>query len=549
MTGYILELTYGFRGRMALSAISGILRVATGLIFVALSKHTVDMATGIVSGDIAHCVAGLAACIIIELTCSAIGNRTMEMSEADMKNRLQERLFARLMAADWNGQERYHSGDVLSRLTEDCRVASECLCRTVPTVIITLMQFAGAFVLLWYFNHILAVTIALILPFFLLAGKMFFRKLKRLTRRIRDIESRLQERMQESLQHRILLVTCRQTLRTVDAVKALHRTRLGAVRRRADLTVYSRTAVMAGFESGYLAAFLWGILGLYRGTISFGTMTAYLQLTGQIQRPIADLARLMPGLIQSHTAFARMAEIERMPAEEPSTSGERSADVLPVGIEFRNVTFTYPGAGRPVFSHFSHTFRPGSKTAVMGETGVGKSTLIRLALALLSPQEGRIEVFSEVDGERRHTAVSAATRPLFVYVPQGNTLLSGTIRHNLRLGCPEATQEDMRKALHDAAADFVFDLKYGLETSCGEQGAGLSEGQAQRIAIARGLLTPGSIMLLDEISASLDEDTERLLLRRLSERTGSKTILFVTHRIAAADYCDEILRLDTETSS
>ncbi|MDE6512091.1 MAG: ATP-binding cassette domain-containing protein, partial [Muribaculaceae bacterium] len=252
---------------------------------------------------------------------------------------------------------------------------------------------------------------------------------------------------------------------------------------------------------------------------------------------------LLPGLIQSHTAFSRMSEIETVAAEVETMCGsELPEGESPVGLVFRDVTFRYPGNDKPILDHFSHVFRPGSKTAIMGETGAGKSTLLRLALALLRPQEGEIGVFTDRGGTEIYTPVSSESRKLFVYVPQGNSLLSGTIRHNLRIGNPTATEEEMKAALHDAAADFVFDLKFGLETTCGERGDGLSEGQAQRIAIARGLLTHGSILLLDEISAALDEETETLLMRRLSERAASKTILFITHRNAVLPFCDNILK-------
>lgn len=536
-------MTSGFRGRITSSATAGILRVITGLIFVAMSKRTVDIATGDFSGNLTLCIAGLIIAIAIELLCSAFGNRTMELSEADMKNKLQERLFARLITSTWTGHEKFHSGETLSRLTEDCRVAAECLCRTVPTVIIAIVQLLGAFIFLWYFSPLLAVILIVILPFFFFAGKIFFRKMKVLSRRIRDIESRLQERMQESLQHRILLLTCRQTIRTIDAITALHYSRYSVIRKRANITMYSRTAVIAGFESGYLAAFLWGITGLYRGTITFGMMTAYLQLAGQIQRPLAELARLLPGLIQSHTAFSRIYEIENMPVEKESSDLPLSERGKPLGISFHNVTFSYPGNEKKVFSQFSHTFAPGSKTAIVGETGSGKSTLLRLILALLKPQEGNIEFFTESGESQTSFPVSADTRKEIIYVPQGNSLLSGTIRHNLRTAKPDASEEEMKAALHDAAADFVFKLKFGLETTCGEHGDGLSEGQAQRIAIARGLLRPGAILLLDEISASLDEDTEKKLMQRLSKRTASHTILFVTHRPGILPFCDEMLHI------
>ena len=543
MIRYIWGTTVGFRGRIAVSALAGITRVITGLIFVALSKRAVDLATGATSGNLTLCVIGLVAAIVVELICAAIGNRTTELSEADMKNKLQEKLFSCLMTTTWDGNERFHSGETLSRLTEDCRVAAECMCKTVPTVVIAAVQLVGAFIFLWYFSPLLAITLIVILPIFFFAGKVFFRKMKVLTRRIRDIESRLQERMQESLQHRILLITCRHVNLTIDAITALHHSRYSVIRRRANITMYSRTAVIAGFESGYLAAFLWGITGLYRGTITFGMMTAYLQLAGQIQRPLAELARLLPGLIQSHTAFSRIMEIESLPKEDDYSGSAIDETDDPAGISFRDVTFSYPGADRPVLRNFSHTFIPRSKTAILGETGVGKSTLLRLILSLLKPQKGEIEIFTESTEGESSIPISVKTRSRIVYVPQGNSLLSGTIRYNLRTAKPDASDDEMYAALHEAAADFVKDLKFGLDTTCGEHGEGLSEGQAQRIAIARGLLRPGSILLLDEISSSLDEETEKTLLKRLSSKVGTHTIIFVTHRSGVLPYCDSVLSL------
>ncbi|MDE6669623.1 MAG: ABC transporter ATP-binding protein/permease [Muribaculaceae bacterium] len=536
-------MTRGFRRRIVISAMAGIIRVITGLIFVALSKRAVDIATRQADGDLTVYVAALVCALIIELICSSLANRNTELPEAAMKDTLQEQLFTRLLTAKWTGRETFHSGDMLSRLTEDCRIASECLCRTVPAITVAAFQLIGAFIFLWYFSHTLAIILFLLLPVFILGGKLFYRKVRLLTQQIRDTESRLQERMQESLQHRILLLTCRQTTRVIKTIRDLHRSRYLLIRRRTNVTVYSRTAIVAGFETGYLVAFLWGIAGLRNGTVSFGLMTAYLQLAGQIQRPIAELARLLPGLIQSHTAFLRMADIEQLPLEAEVSKQEQTKNTEPSGIIFRNVTFSYPEKDLPVFNRFSHSFIPGSYTAIMGKTGTGKSTLLRLILALLKPQEGEIELFCLKDGKKYVSPVSVTNRNQIVYVPQGNSLLSGTIRQNLQIGKPDATDEEMQTALHTAAADFVYDLKYGLDTICGEHGEGLSEGQAQRIAIARGLLCPGNILLLDEISASLDEETETLLMQRLTKKHGSYTILLVTHRSSVRPYCDSVLHL------
>ncbi len=543
MIRYLIKMSRGFRWRIAFSAACGVIRVLVGLGFVALSKRAVDIAAGSAEGNIVICVAGLIGAIVIELIFSGIGNRTTDLAETEMRNRIQEHLFAHSLNAEWNGMESFHSGDVLSRITEDSRVAAECLCRSVPTITIALVQFAGAFIFLCYFSPLLAIALTVILPVFMLAGKVFFRKTKRLTDKIRDIESRLQEGMQESLHHRILLLTCNYTKKTIENITALLQDRYNFIRKRSTLTVFSRTVVIAGFQSGYLAAFLWGILGLRNGTITFGMMTAYLQLAGQIQRPMAELARLFPGLIQSHTAFSRIEEIEGMPTEVESSSAEMNGDRLPLGIEIRDVSFSYQDKGETVFDKINYIFPPGSKTAIIGETGAGKSTLLRLILGLLKPREGEINLFRMEDGKKVVFTVSATTRTDIVYVPQGNSLLSGTIRSNLQIGKYDASDEEMREALHAAAADFVFDLDLGLDTPCGEHGDGLSEGQSQRIAIARGFLRDGSILLLDEISASLDEPTETLLMQRLSARQSSHTILMVTHRPSILPYCAATLKI------
>ena len=204
-----------------------------------------------------------------------------------------------------------------------------------------------------------------------------------------------------------------------------------------------------------------------------------------------------------------------------------------------HISFRYPDGKGWIFNDFSHDFKPGSRTAIVGETGIGKSTLIRLILSLLKPNGGEIRIYNE--SESRVT--SALTRNNLVYVPQGNTLFSGTVRENLLMGDPEADDRQMWAVLDVAEAGFVRSLPGGLDARIGEIGAGLSEGQAQRIAIARGLLRPGSILLLDEFSSSLDQETERRLLKNLSENYGNKTIIFITHRDAVLDYCDAVLRL------
>jgi ABC-type bacteriocin/lantibiotic exporter with double-glycine peptidase domain len=247
-----------------------------------------------------------------------------------------------------------------------------------------------------------------------------------------------------------------------------------------------------------------------------------------IQHPILQLLNMIPSVIHASASIDRLEELEQMaPKDQKSSEGQTKTAATDEGsIDFEGVCFRYAKGDREILSHFTHTFKKGSKTAIMGETGIGKTTLFRLILGFIEPTEGRVAVGGDC-----------------CFVPQGNTLMSGTIRYNLQLAKPDATDEDLKTVLHTACADFVSELPEGLDTELGERGGGLSEGQAQRIAIARGLLRPGNLLLLDEISSSLDEPTERELYRRLFEAFPQKTMIFITHRSSVSTLCDETISL------
>jgi ABC-type multidrug transport system fused ATPase/permease subunit len=306
------------------------------------------------------------------------------------------------------------------------------------------------------------------------------------------------------------------------------------VRRRTVFSVFSNLVLQFGFALGYIIAFLWSALRLYHHTITFGQMTAFLQLVFRIQNPARDLTKLAPAFVSVFTAAERLMELEDVPEEQ---QGEPLEMQGPCGVRLNDVSYAYEGDEK-VIDHLTFDFQPGTSTAILGETGAGKTTLIRLILALLHPQEGRVEIYDR----QSSMEVSPLHRCNFVYVPQGNTLLSGTIRENLLLGNPQATDQMMIEALHRSCADFVLDLPDGLDTVCSERGGGLSEGQAQRITIARALLRDKQIMLFDEATSSLDPETERQLLQNILA-THDKTILFITHRMAVVDFCDHTLRV------
>jgi ATP-binding cassette subfamily B protein len=537
---WLWQASRGIRWRLLLNGLLGLVRVAAGLLFIYVSKLLVDMATHQhqTSPKMIWIYAiALVVLISTELGAGILATWLGNQTEVRMKNHIRWKLFSHLMTAFWDGRERMHSGDVLNRLEEDVRVVTDTLCNALPALIVTATQLLAAFLFLCKLSSTLAWTLIFIMPLFLIVSKIYIKKMRHLTKNIRSTDSNVQSILQESLQHRIVIQSMEQSDTMADKLQSLQQTLYGQVMHRTRFSLFSRTMVSIGFATGYLVAFLWSIVNLEKGAITFGIMTAFLQLVGQIQRPTVDLTRQIPSFIHATTSIDRLSELEDIPAEEQEGSTPLSGIA---GIHMNDVSYHYPDSKDNVLEHFTHDFQPGSRTAIVGETGSGKSTTIRLMLALLHPQEGEITLYN-TRGDR--IASSSQSRCNLVYVPQGNSLLSGTIRDNLLLGNPDATDQEMYEVLHIAAADFVEELPDGLNSICGEQGAGLSEGQAQRIAIARGLLRPGSIMLLDEFSSSLDKETEETLIHRLLESCPNKTMIFITHREMIVQYCSEVINL------
>lgn len=533
---WLWNTSRGYRFLILSSILAGTFRIAASLTFVWLCKHLIDIATHQADGCIVTGLAAMAGCIVLQLLLSSLTSRLYVHTEISLRNRLRQDLLEHILKSRWNGREAFHSGDMLNRMEEDVYTVTNLLASSIPSAGITFFQLVGAALFLICLDARLALVILLIMPLALLFSKLYMKRMRRLTREIRTMDSRVQSHLQENLQHRILISTLEYTSMATDTMCSLQSGLKRLVLRRNAFSIFSSFMVQAGFALGYLTAFAWGVYGLDAGTVTFGMLAAFLQLVAQVQRPVVELSRQLPAFISALTSVERIYELTSTPQEE---QGEPVILEGRLGVRMEDVTFTYFDGKRKVIEHFTHDFEPGSLTAVLGETGSGKSTLVRLALALLQPDEGKITLY----GKNMSVSASPLTRGNFVYVPQGNTLVSGTVRDNLLLGNPEAADTHMWEALHMAAADFVRELPQGLDTPCGEMGTGLSEGQAQRIAIARGLLRPGNIVLLDEPTSSLDSDTERILLERLSHAIKDKTLVVITHREQIARLCNVVIRM------
>ncbi|MCW8310915.1 ABC transporter ATP-binding protein/permease [Sphingobacterium sp. InxBP1] len=528
------SVSAGYRGRLLLYFIVELLCIALSLIFVYLSKKAVDVATTPGDLPLEWLLWGIVGSIALNVALKGYSGRLMERIKLMLTLQLQRNMLDAQMLSVWKLVKNWHTGDIQIRIQTDCEEVAGTIANTVLSFLLTIIQLLASVGFLWYMDPMLALMILAISPLFVFS-KIYFRKMRQLSKDVKAEESNFSKILQENLRFRLLIRAMGIFPKRRDKLTESQQQLYALKMRQLNFSTYTQGAMKVAMNAGYLVAFFWGIYRLQAGLITFGTMTAFLQLVARIQSPILALISYIPGFVRFRVAADRLLELQAGEIE-PLVQQERLKGIEELRIS--GLSFRYED--KWVLQQLNLSLKAGEPTAIIGPSGKGKTTLIRLLLALLKAEKGEIKLIDQ-NGER---LLDARHRVNFAYIPQGNSLFSGTIRENMMLQVREQSPLTIEQALWLACAEFVHDLPDGLDTLVGESGIGLSEGQAQRIAIARALMQDADIWLFDEVTSALDRTTSGTLTQRLLEYGKHKICLFVTHDLHLADQCQHRIYLD-----
>lgn len=518
--------------------IFNVLLSASAVVFSLVSREIVDSAVGGNKERLIAFAIGLLGVIVAQLLLRLGGRWMEETLRARVEILLKKSLFSSMLTRNYADLSAHHSGDLMTRLTSDISVIANGAATILPRLVSMLTQLVFALSVLIAMDSGFAVVFVAGGVVLLLTTRLFRRVMKRMHKRVQETDGKMRSFLQEGLENLLVVKVFSAERRTAEKAEGLMQENYTAHMKRRNISVLAGSGFSFVFHLGYLYAMVWGSLSILNGTLTYGTLTAIIQLVGQVQMPFANLSGIIPQYFSLVASCERVMEIETMAGEtveEHRDAAEMYRELE--SFEFRRLTFAY--SRDTVFENADLSVKKGEFVAICGISGIGKSTLLKLLLGVYQGYEGEIVLRART----REYAADASTRPLFAYVPQGNLLFSGTIRENLTFLYDRVDQEALERALYiSCAEEFLSDLPQGLDTVIGEKGSGLSEGQVQRLAIARALLGGAPVLLLDEATSALDEQTEARFLNRLREIDGV-TCLIITHKRAALDICDRCIHI------
>lgn len=508
--------------------------------FVEASRRLINIAIGSAEGSFRNAVLLLLCLLVLQLVLQIGINFLQVHASARLEISLKQKIFRRLIRKEYLAVSKFHSGELLNRLNSDISVIVNGIVTVIPAAVLFLTSIVGGFIMLYSIDRVLAGLILAIGPFVLIGARLYSRRYKALHKKCQEADGKTKSFMLEILQNLLVVKSFGNETPVMEKSSGLQNESYRLRIKRTKVSVVAHVGLFLIFNAGYYFAVAFGAYRLSAGTgISFGDFTAILQLVNQIQSPFKQIASLIPQVFSTIASAERMLELEEL-AEEKEEKSVNAREVYR-GLEeivFDHVSFSYNQDS--TVSGIDMHIKKGEHVVVAGESGAGKSTAVKLLLSIFQPQEGKIYLKTK----NGNIPVSCQTRSLFAYVPQGNLILSGTIRENITFACGAASEEEIIKSAKIAQIwDFIESLEDGLDTKIGEKGLGLSEGQVQRIAIARAILYDAPVLLLDEATSALDSDTEIALLRAIRSMTD-KTCILVSHKKAAFEICDRVLYVE-----
>ena len=528
------------RRYIPLTAAVSVISALSALSFVALAlitKRVMDIATGDTTGSLLKSGILLFAVIAIQILLSAAQSILNAYSNGKQTIAFRNYLFGMLCRKKYADISAYHSGDILNRLTSDIDTVVTSSVNIIPNVVSIATKIVAGIGTMLFMNPYIAAAVLLCGVTFPAIGRAINKRYKYMHKECQRTEGRTRAFLQECFENIVVIKTFISEAPFIKKLDSYMDDNFRLKIKRTSISVIANISLYALFTAGYYAVLLWGAGGLSGGTLTYGTLMAFLQLISQLRAPLQNVSGILPQYYSALASAERLMELEGA-ADEPFPAAAERLEKIKEDfrtLEIKNLFFGY--AGESVLRDFSLCAKRGNITAITGESGSGKSTLFKLILGLYEPQSGSITVNSEIP-------LDASLRGLFAYVPQGNMVLSGTVRENITMNNRAVTDEQIERAARAAEIyDYIISLPDGFETRLAERGAGLSEGQIQRISIARALLTNAPILLLDEATSALDEETETRVLANIKSMTD-KTVLFITHRNTSLKVCDRIVHVE-----
>ena len=530
---WVWQYTWRYKGTVLIHLLLGILGIVMSLGSSVASKFLIDAVISFDSGMIGTAAALMIGMRLGNIAMKSIATRIAAMLDIRIQNEIQAEIYQRILRTDWESLEDFRSGDLLNRISSDANTVSGGVIGFVPSLICNGVQLLGAFLIILHYDPTMALIALVGTPLTILFSTVLMRKMRHHNKELKAVYSDVMSFQQESFQN----ITTIKAFGVMDWFGTrMRKEQQGYKEKYLDYSKFSVwTSALMNLLSlfAYIGCFGWGVYRLWLGRITYGEMTMFLQLSGMLGAAFSAIVGLVPNAISITTSAGRVMAVVELP-EEKTQADLGFEQESSFTMELKHVNFHY-AAGAPVLKQVDMAARPGELISLTGPSGEGKTTLLRVMLGLIHPSEGSASL---IGGSGREYPLCAATREVFGYVPQGNQVFNGTIAENLKLSNPNATEEEMLEALKIACAyDFVMALPGGLNHVVGGRDKRLSEGQAQRLAVARALLKKAPILLLDEATSALDMDTETALLKNLMDSGLVKTCILVTHRPAGKDLC------------